>query len=108
MDLSAVTAGNTPLPDCDNPDCDDSDSVCNAHASLLSSRGEPLAEASTAELNQSLYGLANVKVLQAEFREAEALYLEALERLQASEDDVRPEIIDNRAGRAELASLSDA
>lgn len=54
------------------------------------------------ELNESLYYLANVLTLQADYESAEALYQEALEQLKNSEDTAGTAISDNLAGLAEL------
>ena len=61
-----------------------------------------LGETAPADMNESLYGLANVRVLQAAYDEAEALYLEAIERLSAEGVGSRQAVIDNLAGLAEL------
>lgn len=54
------------------------------------------------DMNESLYGLANVRVLQADYEEAEALYTEAIDQAMAHDPPMHQEAIDNLAGLAEL------
>ena len=66
--------------------------------SLARRRELPVQE--SGGINESLHSLANVKVLQAEYSDAEALYLEAIARLE--QEGNRQAVVDNLAGLAEL------
>ena len=61
-----------------------------------------IASTAPGEMNESLYRLANVLTLRADYDRAEKLYLEAIETLQTQEGEHAEAILDNFAGLAEL------
>ena len=60
------------------------------------------------EMNESLFNLANVLTLNAEYDKAEKLYLEAIAKLEAAGEGDSLATIDNLAGLAELYNLMGA
>ena len=65
-------------------------------------RRRELPALAAGEMNESLYNLANVLTLNAEYEKAEQLYLEAISVLEAAGESDSLEAINNLAGLAEL------